>query len=330
MKPFAYLRATHEAHAIAEARQAGTRILAGGTTMLDLIKCGVLAPERLLDITRLPGMTGIEVGTASIRIGALATMSQCAAHAGLRAAAPAVAEALALAASPQIRNMATMGGNLLQRTRCSYFRDPQAYPACNKRKPGSGCAALTGVIHHHAILGTSESCIAAYPGDLAVALMAFSATLQIAGARARVANIDGFYLLPKNRPDLETELAPGDIITGIEIPLSPALRRSCFIKVRERASYEFASASAAAGIEFEADQATVRAVRVALGGVASRPWRAISVEEALVGKLLTEANARAAAERAVDGARARDGNRFMMTLTPKVVARALMQAGGRA
>ncbi|QYF94536.1 FAD binding domain-containing protein [Massilia sp. PAMC28688] len=329
MIDFDYSRATHEANALMEASQAGTRILAGGTTLLDLMKCGVEAPRRVIDIARLPDMAGIEVGVASIRIGALATMAQCSEHAGLRAAAPAVTQALALAASPQIRNMATLGGNLLQRTRCSYFRDPQAYSACNKRKPGSGCAALAGVNRDHAILGTSASCIAAYPGDLAVALMAFGARLHIAGKVARVADVDGFYRLPRNRPDLETELAPGEIITAIELPVSAALRRSHYLKVRDRASFQFAAASAAVGLELANDQ-TVRAVRVALGGVATRPWRAMPVEEALTGKLFTEANVRAAAERAVDGARAHAHNRYKLALTPRVVARALMEAGGLA
>ena len=328
MIDFDYTRATHEANALMAASQGGTRILAGGTTLLDLMKCGVESPARVIDITRLPGMSAIDVGVASIRIGALVTMSQCAEHAGLRAAAPVLAEALALAASPQIRNMATLGGNLLQRTRCTYFRDPQAYSACNKRKPGSGCAALTGVNRDHAILGTSDSCIATYPGDFAVALMAFGATLHIAGKSARITNIDGFYRVPKARPDLETELAPGEIITAIDIPISAALRRSHYLKVRDRTSFQFASASAAVGLELEGG--TVREVRVALGGVATRPWRAISVEEALVGQVFSEANVRAAAALAVEGARVREHNRYKLALTPKVVARALMKAGGLA
>ncbi len=330
MIDFDYTRATHEANALMAASQEGSRLLAGGTTLLDLMKCGVESPARVIDITRLPGMSAIDVGVSSIRIGALATMSQCADSAALRAAAPALVEALTLAASPQIRNMATLGGNLLQRTRCTYFRDPLAYSACNKRKPGSGCAAMTGMNRDHAILGTSDSCIATYPGDFAVALMAFGATLHIAGKTPRIATIDGFYRVPKNRPDLETELTPGDIITAIEIPLSPALRQSHYLKVRDRTSFQFASASAAVGLELAADRMTVRAVRVALGGVATRPWRAIAVEDALIGQLFTEANVRAAALLAVDGARPREHNRYKMTLTPKVVARALMKVGGLA
>lgn len=330
MKSFDYLRATHLPTAVMEGARAGTRFLAGGTTLLDLMKIGVAAPARLVDITRLGGMAGIEVGVASVRIGALASMSQCAGHPGLIKAAPALAEALSLAASPQIRNMATIGGNLLQRTRCTYFRDPAAYPACNKRTPGSGCSALGGINRNHAILGASQSCIATYPGDFAVALVAFGATLRIAGKAERVAHIDSFYRLPKERPDLEHELAAGELIVGVEVPVTPLLGRSTYLKVRDRASYEFAAASAAVGLELEGDGKTVRAVRVALGGVASKPWRALAVEQALVGKAFTEENVRAAAAHAVDGARALEHNKYKVGLAPKVVARALMKVGGLA
>jgi CO/xanthine dehydrogenase FAD-binding subunit len=330
MKSFDYLRATHLPTATMEAGQAGSRILAGGTTLLDLMKCGVEVPQRVVDITRLGGMADVEVGVASVRIGALATMSRCADHPALMAAAPALSEALSLAASAQIRNMATIGGNLLQRTRCSYFRDPAAYPACNKRTPGSGCAALNGINRNHAILGTSDSCIATYPGDFAVALVAFGATLRIAGRTGREEPIESFYRLPKERPDREHELAPGEMIVGVDVPVTPLLRRSTYLKVRDRASYEFAAASAAVGLELESDGKTVRAVRVALGGVATRPWRALAVEQALTGKAFTIENVRAAAAHAVDGAQPRQHNRYKVDLAPKVVARALMKVGGLA
>jgi CO/xanthine dehydrogenase FAD-binding subunit len=330
MKSFDYLRATHLPSATMEAGKAGSRILAGGTTLLDLMKCGVEVPLRLVDVTRLGGMADVDVGVASVRIGALATMSRCADHPALKAAAPALTEALSLAASAQIRNMATIGGNLLQRTRCSYFRDPAAYPECNKRTPGSGCAALNGIHRNHAILGTSDSCIATYPGDFAVALVAFGATLRIAGPTGREAPIESFYRLPKDRPDREHELAPGEMIVGVDVPVTPLLRRSTYLKVRDRASYEFAAASAAVGLELESDGRTVRVVRVALGGVATRPWRALAVEQALTGKAFTSENVRAAAARAVDGAQPRQHNRYKVDLAPKVVARALMKVGGLA
>src|SRR3954451_19883206 len=226
VRAFDYIRAVNAGAALHEAGQADTRFLAGGTTLLDLMKCGVERPARLVDLTHLPGLNEINVSDTVIGIGALAKMSQVADDARVRAAAPAISEALWLAASAQLRNMATIGGNLLQRTRCTYFRDAAAYPNCNKRAPGSGCAAMDGVNRNHAVLGTSDSCIATYPGDLAVALVAFDARVRISGSSERVVSVEQFFRLPGERPDLEHELAPGEMITGIEIPLSDALRRS--------------------------------------------------------------------------------------------------------
>ena len=328
MREFEYLRARDIAAAGAEARQPETRFLAGGTTLLDLMKLNVERPARVVDITRLDGLNTIAVSANVIRIGALAKMSKVADHAGVRHAAPVLSESLWRAASAQLRNMATIGGNLLQRTRCTYFRDPGAYPNCNKRQPGSGCAAMAGVNRNHAILGTSSDCIATYHGDFAVSLVAFDARIIVRGSAERSIPVDDFFLLPGATPHKETTLAPGEIIVGVEIPRSAALRRSHYLKVRDRASYEFAAASAAVGLELEANGKTIRAVRIALGGVATKPWRLRNVEAELKGKPLTETMLRAAAAAAVKDAKASGHNDFKIDLAPKVVARALMLVGG--
>lgn len=327
MRTFDYLRAENTATAIAEAAKPETLFLAGGTTLLDLMKLNVERPAHLVDITRLPGLDTIDVSEDVIRIGALAKMSKVAAHADIIDAAPVLSESLWRAASAQLRNMASIGGNLMQRTRCTYFRDPGAYSNCNKRNPGSGCAALEGVNRNHAVLGTSDACIAIYPGDFAVSLVAFDATVLIRGSAERRVPIDEFYLLPGQTPNLEHQLSPGEMIVGIEIPRVAALKRSHYLKVRDRASYEFAAASAAVGIEFEADGRTVRDVRIAVGGVATKPWRLRAVEDALKGKPIDEVTLRTAAAAAVDGAKSSGHNAFKIELTPKVVARALMTVG---
>ena len=327
MRTFDYLRADDVASATAEAAKPETRFLAGGTTLLDLMKLNVERPAHLVDITRLSGLDTIEVSGDVIRIGALAKMSKVADHADIKGAAPALSESLWRAASAQLRNMASIGGNLMQRTRCTYFRDAGAYPNCNKRNPGSGCAALDGVNRNHAVLGTSDACIAIYPGDFAVSLVAFDATVLVRGSVERRIAIDDFYLLPGQTPHIEHELAPGEMIVGIEIPRVAALQRSHYLKVRDRASYEFAAASAAVGIEFEADGKTVRDVRIAVGGVATKPWRLRAVEDALKGKPIDEATLRTSAAAAVDGAKSSGHNAFKIELTPKVVARALMTVG---
>ncbi|KJF70197.1 FAD binding domain-containing protein [Agrobacterium arsenijevicii] len=327
MRTFDYLRADDVASATAEAAKPETRFLAGGTTLLDLMKLNVERPAHLVDITHLSGLDTIEVSADVIRIGALAKMSKVADHADIKDAAPALSESLWRAASAQLRNMASIGGNLMQRTRCTYFRDAGAYPNCNKRNPGSGCAALDGVNRNHAVLGTSDACIAIYPGDFAVSLVAFDATVLVRGSVERRIAIDDFYLLPGQTPHIEHELAPGEMIVGIEIPRVGALKRSHYLKVRDRASYEFAAASAAVGIEFEADGKTVRDVRIAVGGVATKPWRLRAVEDVLKGKPIDEATLRTAAAAAVDGAKSSGHNAFKIELTPKVVVRALMTVG---
>lgn len=327
MRAFEYLRASDVAMATNQASQPETRFLAGGTTLLDLMKCNVERPARLVDLTHISGLDTIEVTDDVIRIGALAKMSKVADHPEVKEVAPAISESLWQAASPQLRNMATIGGNLMQRTRCGYFRDPVAYPNCNKRNPGSGCAALEGVNRNHAVLGTSDACIASYPGDLAVSLVGFDARVLVLGKNHRSIPVDDFFLLPGSTPNVEHDLAPGELIVGIEIPRSAALKRSHYLKVRDRASYEFAAASAAVGLELDADGKTIREVRIALGGVGTKPWRVRAVERSLRGKTLDEATLRNASAAVVEGARSSGHNAFKIELAPKVVARALMTVG---
>ncbi|TIN18047.1 MAG: xanthine dehydrogenase family protein subunit M [Mesorhizobium sp.] len=324
MRDFSYLRANSLDAARQAAALPGAMLLAGGTTLIDLAKCGVTEPETLVDITHLKGLNSIEVNERGATIGALARMGHVADHADIKSRFPAVSEALWQAASAQIRNMATIGGNLMQRTRCPYFRDPANFPACNKREPGSGCSAIGGVTRGHAVLGTSDACIAMYPGDLAVALVAFDAIVHLG---ERQVPVDDFFLLPGTTPDEEHTIEPGEMITAIEIPGSPAARRSTYLKIRDRQSYEFAAASAAVGIEFEADGRTIRDLRVALGGIATKPWRSRAVEDALKGKVLDPDAVRAASLLAVEGAVDHGANHYKIELAPRVVARAILKMG---
>ena len=327
MRNFSYIRAGSIDEALKAAAMPATMLLAGGTTLLDLAKCGVAEPERVVDISRLKGLDAIRIDADGAFIGALARMSHVAGDEVLKARFPVVSEALWQAASAQIRNMATIGGNLLQRTRCAYFRDPATFPHCNKRTPGSGCAALTGVNRNHAVLGGSHACIATYPGDLAIALTAFDAVVHLG---ERQVPIDDFFLLPGSSPDKETAMRPGEMITAVSIPSSESARKSTFIKVRDRQSYEFAAASVAAGIEFEADGKTIRDVRVALGGVATKPWRARSVEDALRGKTLESDIVKHASRLAVEGAVDHGSNHYKIELAPRVVERAILKIGAAA
>jgi len=320
MRDFSYLRASTLDEARQAVLQAGASILAGGTTLIDLAKCGVAEPETVVDISHLEGLSGIEVTPQSVTIGALSRMSDVADHSGIQAEMPAVSESLLLAASAQLRNMATIGGNVMQRTRCPYFRDPGTFPACNKRNPGSGCSALGGITRNHAVLGTSQHCLASNPGDLAVALVAFDAVVDLG---SRTVPFDEFFLLPGDTPDRETVLQPGEMIVGLSIPKSAAAKNSTYLKVRDRQSYEFAAASAAVGLELEDDGRTVRDIRVGLGGVATKPWRARAVEQALIGKVLDDATIRAASVLAMEGAVAQGDNQYKIDLVPRVVARAI-------
>lgn len=324
MKNFSYQRAASAEEARQLAAGPAAMLLAGGTTLLDLAKCGVIEPDTVIDISHLQGLDAIEIGNGGARIGALARMSAVADHDGIRKHFPAISESLWQAASAQLRNMATVGGNLMQRTRCAYFRDPITFPACNKRNPGSGCAAIGGATRNHAVLGASSACIATYPGDLAVALVAFDAVVHLG---ERQVAIDDFFLLPGDTPAREHAMQPGEMITAIGIPRSAAARRSTYLKVRDRQSYEFAAASAAVGLEFEPDSRTIRDIRVALGGVATRPWRARAVEAALRGQVLEPDKVRHASLLAMEGAVDQGGNGYKIELAPRVVARAIQKLG---
>lgn len=304
-------------------------VLAGGTTMVDLVKLDVVTPEGLVDITGLAELEGYEVGTDRFRFGALARMAEVADDEALKSACPALTESLWKAASPQLRNAARLGGNILQRTRCPYFRDT-AYTQCNKRDPGSGCAALEGgETNHHAILGGSDRCVAMYPGDWAQALVAFDAEVVAASeSGSRRIPFAELHVLPGDEPWVETVLRADEVVTAIEVPVAPAMRGSHYLKARDRESYAFANASAAVGLALEGD--TVADARIALGGVASVPWRAREAEESLKGKPFSQDAAEEAGRIAYEGARPLEGSAYKIPLGASVVAGALMTARERA
>ncbi|MFJ6706457.1 MULTISPECIES: FAD binding domain-containing protein [unclassified Streptomyces] len=326
MHPFEYERAAAADEAVMTvSRDRRASYLAGGTTQLDLMKDGVLSPRRLVDVTRLP-LRGIRHTATSVHVGALTTMEELAADPVLTERLPVVREALLLGASPQLRNMATIGGNLLQRARCRYFRDP-AVAACNKRDPGSGCAAITGTQRMHAILGTSAHCIALHASDLAVPLMALDAVVRVLGADGpRPIPLTRFYLPPGSTPDVENILTHGELITEIEIPLLPEGTRSHYLKVRDRVSYEFALTSAAVAVRLEGDMITE--ARVALGGVGTIPWRAWDTETLLRCCRVDAENFRTAAEAAVEGAVPLPGTAFKVELAKRTLIRALETVTG--
>src|SRR3954454_24528584 len=322
MRPFEYVRADDVAAAVAlVSADPRAEYLAGGTTELDLaLKDGVLEPERLVDITRLP-LRGIARAEDTLRVGALVTMNELAADPTVSERVPFVREALLAGASPQLRNMATIGGNLLQRTRCRYFRDASV-PACNKRTPGSGCAAISGPARMHAILGASAHCMALHASDLCVPLVALDAVVHAQGTDGqRTIPLTQFYRLPGDRPDLENVLAHGELITAIEIPLLPAGARSGYLKVRDRASYEFALTSAAVALLIE--DGVVTEARVALGGVGTIPWRAAAAEGVLIGAAPGIAVFREAAEAAIVGPFTVSGTAFKVELAKRTIVRTL-------
>ena len=303
------------------------RYIAGGTTLVDLMKLGVEQPHRLVDVGPLrPTLGAIEATDAGLRLGSLARMSEAANHPAVRRGYPAISEALLKAASAQLRNMATLGGNVLQRTRCSYFRDPGSGP-CNKRAPGSGCGAIGGITRPLAVLGVSEHCVANYPGDLAVALAALEAEVTILGGdgATRVIPFEELHLLPGRRPHLETTLRPADLITEFRVPASPWSWRSLYLKVRDRESYAFALASVAVAADIAAD-GIVREARIAIGGLASRPWRSRDAEAALQGRRLDADAAADAAAIAFAGCTTDAQTAFKPDLGRKIVARALLTA----
>ncbi len=327
MRPFEYVRADDVAAAVAlVSSDPRAEYLAGGTTELDLaLKDGVLEPGRLVDITRLP-LRELSFAQDTLRVGALVTMEELAADPTLSERVLFVREALLAGASPQLRNMATIGGNLLQRTRCRYFRDSTVM-ACNKRTPGSGCAAVHGPARMHAILGASEHCIALHASDLCVPLVALDTVVDIQGADgSRSVPLTQFYVLPGERPDIENVLQHGELITGIRIPLPPVGMRSGYLKVRDRASYEFALTSAAAALLIE-DGTIVRA-RLALGGVGTMPWRALEAEEILQGAPAAGPTFRAAAQAALGDPFTVAGTAFKVELAERTIVRILHTVAG--
>jgi xanthine dehydrogenase YagS FAD-binding subunit len=332
MRPFSYERAADLAQASRLGLETGqgqtdapVQFLAGGTTLIDLMKLDVLRPERVVDITPLrTSHDTIEAGSNGLRLGAFATMSAAAEHPAVVAEYPAIAQSLQLAASAQLRNMATLGGNVLQRTRCPYYRDP-SWRACDKRNPGSGCAAIAGFNRNHAVLGVDQSCISQYPGDFGVALVTLDAEVELSGARgARHIPFASLHKPGEGQPHIETTLLPGEIITGFHVPAGGWTRRSLYLKIRDRASYEFAIASAAVALEMDGE--IVRQARIGLGGMAYRPWRSHEAEAVLAGKPLTEANAEAAAAVALGAAVTHGHNDYKPELGRRTLVRALMQA----
>ncbi|TDC84005.1 xanthine dehydrogenase family protein subunit M [Micromonospora sp. KC606] len=302
----------------------GSAYLAGGTTLVDLMKLDVMTPQRVVDINRLP-MRGVHRDRRGLHIGALERMSDIAGYPLVKAGYPVIAEALLASASGQLRNMASIGGNLLQRSRCGYFRDT-ATP-CNKREPGTGCSALNGENRMHAILGTSNSCVSTHPSDLAVALVALDAAVQLRDrSGVRTVRLADFYRLPGTTPHLEHDLRPGELVTGVMVPRLDWARRSTYLKIRDRTSYEFALTSAAVAVNLSGR--TIRDVRLAVGGVGTRPWRLPAVEDALRNRPLRQDVVEAAAARAVADARPLAHNRFKVSLVQRTIVRAVMSLKG--
>jgi xanthine dehydrogenase YagS FAD-binding subunit len=323
MKNFDYQKPANQDDAVRGGQAASARFIAGGTLLVDLLRLDVEQPDLLIDLNGLLRST-IEVRSDGLYIGALARNSELAEHPAVKSGFPALSQALLSGASPQIRNMATLGGNLLQRTRCAYFRDV-AVEACNKRKPGSGCAALGGYSRMHAIVGVSGQCIAAHPSDMCVALLALGAVVHTLGSNGeRSIPLADFHTLPGAHPEVESALARGELVTGVSVPQSTFATHSAYVKARDRASFAFALASAAAALELEGQ--TIRQARVALGGVGSKPWRCPEVEQALLGKPATRETFAAAAELALRDAITTEHNQFKRALARRVLTRALEQA----
>ena len=334
MKSFEFTRASSTAQAIAAAARSSTaqqgadiRFMAGGTTLLDLMKLNVEQPGQVIDINRLPLSAVASTSDGGLTIGALVRNAALAHHPLVQAGYPVLSEALLSGASAQLRNMATTSGNLLQRTRCMYFRDSAS--ACNKRVPGAGCAAIDGINRGLAILGTSEQCIATNPSDMNVALTALEAVIHIEGVNgSRSVPIGEFYWLPGATPDRETVLEPGDLVTHVSLPPPAPGSQSIYLKLRDRASYEFALASAAVVVTVRSG--IITRARVALGGVGTRPWRAPEAEQALEQGNVSETNFERAADAALRGAKPRSGNAFKVELARRCLIAALIQASGTA
>jgi xanthine dehydrogenase YagS FAD-binding subunit len=334
MDAFIYKRAQNAESAVRQASgqgqnvpavQAAQQFIAGGTNLTDYMKLNVIRPQVVVDINKLSASEygKIEVSDRGLRIGALVRMAEAEDHPVIISRYPVIHETLKLAASRQIRNMASLGGNVLQRTRCEYFREV-SWP-CNKRTPGSGCSALDGVNRSHSVLGTSEHCIATYPGDFALALIALDGKVETLGPKGRrTIDFADLHIEPGTQPHIETILQPGEMITFYTIPSGTWTPRSHYVKVRDRDSYQFALASAAVALDLEGDR--IREARIALGGVATVPWRAAKAEAALKGQVLTEESALKAAELAFEGAQTREHNAFKVPLGKQTVVRALLEA----
>jgi xanthine dehydrogenase YagS FAD-binding subunit len=327
MRSFEYRRIERAEDLSRDSTRAMASFIAGGTTLLDLMKLDVMRPTQVLDINPLARFSGfgeIIIDERGAQLGSLVRMSEAAEHHELRAAYPVIVQTLNLAASQQLRNMASLGGNVLQRTRCPYFRDT-SWEACNKRAPGSGCAAMEGFNRMHAVLGGSHACIASYAGDFGQALIALDADVEVVGPGGRRSFPFGqLHTEPGENPHVETSLTDGEVIRAFTVPAGAWTRRSTYVKVRDRESYEFALASAAVALELDGDK--VREVRIGLGGVATIPWRAREAEAVLLGKPLNEANAAAAAEAAFARARPREHNAFKVSLGKATLVRALLEA----
>ncbi len=326
MMPFTYSRPASVDKAVQQfaAAQADAKFIGGGTNLLDLMKMGVESPSHLIDINRLP-LTSLEEHDGGLRLGALSRNTEVANHEMVRERYPVLSQAILEGASQQLRNMATTGGNLLQRTRCYYFYDP-AYPECNKRKPGSGCAAVKGYNRIHAILGTSEQCIATNPSDMSVALLALDAKVVVKGPKGdRTIPMADFHRLPGDTPQQETNLQPGELITAVDLPSLPYGKRSCYLKTRDRNSYAFALVSVAAMLDLAAD-GTIRKAHIALGGVAMKPWRAEKAEQALQNKRVEPEILQAAADEELKDARGYGNNDFKVELAKRCIVRAVNTA----
>jgi xanthine dehydrogenase YagS FAD-binding subunit len=321
MEPFAYERATQQANALESAAAPDARFVAGGTNLLDFMKLHVQTPSRLIDINPLP-LSQITVTDGAVHIGSMVRNSDLAYHEEIQRLYPVLSQALLAGATPQIRNMATVGGNLMQRTRCAYFRD-LAWP-CNKRQPGMGCSAIDGHNRSHAVLGTSDECIAVHPSDMCVALAALDAVVIVSSrSGSRRIPIGEFHVAYGIDPAKETVLESGELITAVELPRNDLFTRSCYLKIRDRASFEFALAAVAAVLEIKEDKIT--ASRIALGGVATKPWRVVEAEQVLLGAEASRKTFAAAAAAALKAARPRRFNGFKIELARRLIVRALVQ-----
>jgi xanthine dehydrogenase YagS FAD-binding subunit len=327
VETFTYVREDEAGAAVRQAQgEARVKFLGGGTNLVDLMKLYVETPAQLVDINHLP-LGKIEPTDARVRIGALVRNSDLAYHESIRTHYPVLSEALLSGATPQLRNMATVGGNLLQRTRCPYFRD--TFWQCNKRQPRSGCAALEGFNRSHAVLGTSDECIATHPSDMCVAMAALDAVIHTLGPDGeRKIPFGEFHVSYGEDPAKETILQRGELIVAVELPATAFFRRSHYLKVRDRTSFEFALASAA--VALEVTDGTISAARVALGGVATKPWRSAEAEKALVGAKPGDDTYAAAADAALQGAKAQKHNAFKIELSKRVIVRALTTVGSMA